>query len=160
MSVVADVAGTVGGLFSSVDDYKQGKASRNLERQSMRFSSDMFRQLEALTQDPSKITEMPMYKAGLESVQRSLASQGLTGSGNAMMALSDYGANYWRDQVNMFAGLAQGGMPQYGTGSVMQAGGAGRISAMGSASGNEMGSGGIGGMMSSLSSLASLATLL
>lgn len=150
MSVVADVLGTAGGIFSSVDDYKQGKASRNLERQSMRFSSDMFRQLDALTKDPSMITQMPMYQAGLESVQRSLASQGLTGSGNAVMALSDYGANYWRDQVSLFSQLAQGGMPTYGTGSTLQAGGAGRMSAMGTAAGNQPGSGSIGGMISSI----------
>lgn len=160
MSVVADVLGTAGGIFTSVDDYKEGKASRNLERQNIRFSSDMYRQLEGLMKDPSQITEMPMYKAGLEAVQRSMAQQGLTGSGNAIMGLSDYGANYWRDQVSLFADLARGGTPQYGTGSKLQATGAGRMSALGSASGNEQGSGGIGGALSSLSSLASLATLL
>ena len=131
MGIVNDMMGELGGMFTGVQDYKQGKAMRNLERKNINFSSSMYDQLWNLMKDPSSITESPMYKAGLESVQRTMASQGLTGSGNAMMALSDYGANYYQQQVAMLAQLARGGTPAYGTGSQMQGGGAGLLSSLG-----------------------------
>ena len=126
------IIGEIGGLFTGVQDYKHGKAARNVERQSLDLSHQMYSQLSDLLSDPSKIVDMPMYKAGLETVQRTLGSQGLTGSGNAIMALSDYGANYWQQQVALLAELARGGTPQFGQGGAVQAAGAGRFSSIAS----------------------------
>ena len=126
------IIGEIGGLFTGVQDYKHGKAARNVERQSLDISHQTYSQLADLLSDPSQITEMPMYKAGLEAVQRSLATQGLTGSGNAMMALSDYGANYYQQQVALLTELARGGTPTFGSGGAVQAAGAGRFSSIAS----------------------------
>jgi hypothetical protein len=53
---------------------------------------------------------MPGYQAGLEAVQRSMASQGFTGSGNMMAALSKYGGDFYQQQLNNLTQQA-GGMP-------------------------------------------------
>lgn len=63
-------------------------------------------QLAGLMRDPSKVTSMPGYQAGLEAVQRSMASQGYTGSGNMMAELAKYGGNFFGQEVNRLAGLS------------------------------------------------------
>ena len=63
-------------------------------------------QLQALLQDPSSITSMPGYQAGLTAVERKMASQGYNGSGNMMAALQQYGGNFYNDAVNRLSGLA------------------------------------------------------
>lgn len=46
--------------------------------------------------DPRLLPGMPGYQAGLEAVQRSLASQGYQGSGNMMAALQKYGGEAYQ----------------------------------------------------------------
>ena len=141
MSVVGDIMG----IATGVQDYKHGKAARNVERKALNTSSQAYGQLQDLMSDPSKITEMPMYKAGLEAVQRALGQQGLTGSGNAVLALSEYGGNFYQQQMSLLAGIAQGNAPGFGEGGKVQAGGAGRIASIASG-GNYRGGGGGGGL--------------
>lgn len=124
MSVVGEAMKVVTG----VSDYKHGKATKNAERAGINTSMLAHSQLQGLLSDPSKITEMPMYKAGLEAVQRSLGQQGLTGSGNAVLGLAEYGGNFYQQQLSTLAAIAQGGTPAYGTGSKTAAAGAGRMS--------------------------------
>ena len=141
MSVVGDIMG----IATGVQDYKHGKAARNVERKALDTSSQAYGQLQDLMSDPSKITEMPMYKAGLEAVQRALGQQGLTGSGNAVLALSEYGGNFYQQQMSLLASIAQGNAPEFGEGGKVQAGGAGRITSIASG-GNYRGGGGGGGL--------------
>lgn len=141
MSVVGDIMG----IATGVQDYKHGKAARNVERKALNTSSQAYGQLQDLMSDPSKITEMPMYKAGLEAVQRALGQQGLTGSGNAVLGLSEYGGNFYQQQMSLLAGIAQGNAPGFGEGGKVQAGGAGRIASIASG-GNYRGGGGGGGL--------------
>lgn len=124
MSVVGEVMKVVTG----VSDYKHGKAIKNAERKGLNTSSQAHLQLQDLMSDPSSVTEMPMYKAGLEAVQRTLGQQGLTGSGNAVLGLAEYGSNFYQQQLSSLAAIAQGGTPAYGTGSNLMAAGAGRAS--------------------------------
>lgn len=63
-------------------------------------------QLSQLMADPSKITSMPGYKAGLDAVERKMASQGYVGSGNMMAALQDYGGNVFNQEAMRLATLA------------------------------------------------------
>jgi len=65
-------------------------------------------QLSGLMNDPSKITSMPGYAAGMEAVQRGMASQGMMGSGNMATALQKYGGDFFNNQVNQLQGLASG----------------------------------------------------
>lgn len=125
MSAVVD---GVGKVFSGISDYKHGKAMKNVERAGLNTSMDAYGQLRSLMSDPSKITEMPMYKAGLEAVQRTLGQQGLTGSGNAVLGLAEYGGNFYQQQLTTLASIARGGTPEYGTGNNLSARGLGRLS--------------------------------
>lgn len=146
MSVVGDIMG----IATGVQDYKHGKAARNVERKALNTSSQAYGQLQDLMSDPSKITEMPMYKAGLEAVQRALGQQGLTGSGNAVLGLSEYGGNFYQQQMALLASIAQGNAPEFGEGGKVQAGGAGRIASIASGGNYRGGGGGGGGGMGGL----------
>lgn len=125
---MSSVVDGVGKVFSGVSDYKHGKAMKNVERASLNTSMDAYVQLRSLMSDPSKITEMPMYKAGLEAVQRTLGQQGLTGSGNAVLGLAEYGGNFYQQQLATITSIARGGTPEYGAGNNLSARGLGRLS--------------------------------
>jgi hypothetical protein len=71
-------------------------------------SKRLRKQMEA--PDPSKLTSMPGYQAGLEAVQRSLASQGYQGSGNMMAALQKYGGDAYAQMWQNNMASAQGQM--------------------------------------------------
>lgn len=63
-------------------------------------------QLAALQADPSSVTKLPGYQAGIEAIKRSMAAQGFTGSGNMLGALAKYGGDFYNQAVNMYSGLA------------------------------------------------------
>lgn len=63
-------------------------------------------QLSALMANPSSISNTPGYKAGLDAVERKMASQGYIGSGNMMAALQEYGGNVYNQEANRLAMLA------------------------------------------------------
>lgn len=66
-------------------------------------------QLTTLLNDPSSITKMPGYEAGLEAVQRTGAKQGYLGSGNMMIALDKYGGDFYNNTVRQLMGIAEPG---------------------------------------------------
>lgn len=76
-------------------------------------------QLAALMADPSKITTMPGYNAGLQAVERRLASQGYLGSGNMMAALAEYGGSFFDKEANRLATLAGAGISPSGGGALV-----------------------------------------
>jgi hypothetical protein len=53
----------------------------------------------ALQADPSRLTSTPGYQAGIQAIERRLASQGYLGSGNMMMALSNYGGEAFNREM-------------------------------------------------------------
>lgn len=63
-------------------------------------------QLSALASNPSRIFDMPGYKAGEQALMRQLAAGGFLGSGNMMTALRDYGTKSYGEEFNRLAGLA------------------------------------------------------
>ena len=69
------------------------------------------RQLAELQRNPSSVTTLPGYEAGLEAVQRSMAAQGYQGSGNMMAALQQYGGNAYQQQLQNLYQLAGGNQP-------------------------------------------------
>lgn len=62
--------------------------------------------LSALYADPSSITTMPGYQAGLDAVERKMASQGYLGSGNMMAALQKYGGDFFDKEVARLSALS------------------------------------------------------
>lgn len=73
-------------------------------------------QLAQLQANPSSITSMPDYQAGLDAVQRSMAAQGYQGSGNMAQALAQYGSSFYNQQVQQLEGLATAGANNTATG--------------------------------------------
>lgn len=64
------------------------------------------KQLSELSADPSKITSMPGYTAGQQAIERRLASQGYLGSGNMMLAMGNYGGDYFNREIARLSALA------------------------------------------------------
>lgn len=73
---------------------------------STRYAPQYAAQLSQLMQNPSSITSMPGYEAGMTAVERSMAAQGYQGSGNMAAALQQYGGNFFNSQVAQLQGLA------------------------------------------------------
>lgn len=62
--------------------------------------------LKGLLSDPSATYALPGYQAGLESVQRSMAAQGYTGSGNMMAALQKYGGDFYNNALKQLTDIS------------------------------------------------------
>jgi hypothetical protein len=69
-----------------------------------------------LMRDPSSLTKMPGYQAGLDAVMRSMSAQGYQGSGNMMAALDKYGGDMYMQYLQMLAGLGGAGVNPLGAG--------------------------------------------
>ena len=76
-------------------------------------------QLQSLLKDPNAIYGMPGYQAGLDAVQRKMASQGYLGSGNMMAALQQYGGDFYNNAVKNLGGLS-GANTNPGTGAEIE----------------------------------------
>jgi len=63
-------------------------------------------QLAQLAADPSRITSMPGYTAGQQAIERRLASQGYLGSGNMMLAMGNYGGDFYNREIARLSALA------------------------------------------------------
>ncbi len=63
-------------------------------------------QLNALVSDPSSITNTATYKVGQQAAERTMAAQGYTGSGNAILASQEAAANSYQQEFNNLSALA------------------------------------------------------
>lgn len=150
LGLPSGVANSVGPLFSigsgvynmmQADDLK--KKSAQLAAQADPFGpyrAQYGNQLSTLMADPSSITSMPGYKAGLQAVERRGAAQGWNGSGNMMAALSDYGGNFYNNAVTQLSGLAGANIGP-GTGAQIGLQGATNAASIGAQSINSIGYG-------------------
>jgi len=96
-----------------------------------------------ITNDPSQIQKLPGYQAGLQAVQRSLAAQGYTGSGNMMAAMAKYGGDFYNNAMQLYGGLSGA---QFNPASAAQLGLQGKQSAI-SLAGNSLNRLGYGATM-------------
>ena len=65
--------------------------------------------LNALMNDPSSIQNLPEYKADLQAASRTMAAQGYTGSGNALVAAVNAGGQAYQQAFNNLSMLAGAG---------------------------------------------------
>lgn len=82
-------------------------------------------QLQALLANPSSVTNLPGYGAGIEAVQRGMAAGGYLGSGNMAAALQKYGGDFYNNAVGQYSNLSQlgrGNDANYRMGSIQLAG--------------------------------------
>ena len=113
-------------IFSGIEGLRRSREMEKLSRQAME-RSDPFgpqraqyaEELRMLRADPSRIQQIPGYKAGLQAVERKMASQGYNQSGNMMIALQDYGGRAFEAEQAKLAELA-GATMRPDTGAVIQ----------------------------------------
>lgn len=112
---------TIGQLFSALSSARDSNALRDASGRAVGIQDpfgaerkqyqEMLRNLYA---NPGSISEMPGYKAGLQAVERRGAAQGWNGSGNMMVALSEYGGNFFDKEANRLATLGGAGISPTG----------------------------------------------
>lgn len=101
--------GLVGGLLSSRSAKKQQEAAAKQVEKSDPFGKyrdENAKRLNSLVSDPSSITGTAEYKARQDAAARLLASQGYTGSGNAVVAAAEAGGASYQQAFNNLAMLA------------------------------------------------------
>jgi hypothetical protein len=98
--------GASGGRYDSSVDYARGAMGLLSAYQMAQAGkgTDAERvaggQLSGLLRDPSSVTSLPGFKAGMQAVQRSAAGQGYLQSGNLTTALADYGSKFYNDSIS------------------------------------------------------------
>lgn len=65
--------------------------------------------LNALMADPSTISTLPEYQADMQAAGRTMAAQGYTGSGNALVASANAGGQAYQQAFNNLSTLAGAG---------------------------------------------------
>lgn len=156
-AVTAAVIGAGTAMYASSQAKKQQKDAQNFAREQMEgldpfaeYRPEAAARLNALSKDPSSIKDSATYKARLQAAERTMAAQGYTGSGNALVAAADAGASAYQqefDNLAMMSGATQGQAARssaYGTAS----------GAMSNANDNRLSS--IAGMGNNLTNLASM----
>lgn len=94
---LAQAAGGVAGGNKVAQGAKEGASAADPFAQ---YRPAYGKQLNTLMSDPSSITSMPGYQAGLTAVERAGASQGYTGSGFMAGALANYGGQQYQQALN------------------------------------------------------------
>lgn len=104
-------AGTA--IYSASAAKKQQKKASNDASAAMEaadpyapYRDDAAKKLNALIADPSKISETATYKARQKAAERLMASQGYSGSGNAIMAATDAAAQSYQQEFQNLAALS------------------------------------------------------
>lgn len=62
--------------------------------------------LNSLMSDPNSLTQLPEYQAQMQAASRTMAAQGYTGSGNALVAAAQAGGNAYQQAFNNLAMLS------------------------------------------------------
>jgi hypothetical protein len=152
-AITAAAITTAGAIYASKKAGDQAKEQNQLAREGI-AASDPYaphrgaaaEKLNALIADPSSIANTAEYKARQQAVARQLASQGYTGSGNALIAAADAaGTSYQQsfDNLALLAGV--GATPGAGYGNALSA----------AQAGNDNKLGGYAGIINNLGNLAS-----
>lgn len=111
ITTAAIAAGTA--VYSASQASKQAKAQQKAANKAIDaadpyapYRDDAAQRLNALMEDPSKITETATYKARQKAAERTMASQGYSGSGNAILAATDAAAASYQQEFSNLAALA------------------------------------------------------
>lgn len=112
-AITAAVIGVAGAVYASNKSAKAAKEANQVAREGIE-AADPFRasrpqyatKLNELMSDPSSIQNTPEYKARMQSVQRQLAAQGYTGSGNALVEASEAAGTVYQQAFSNLAMLS------------------------------------------------------
>ena len=99
-----------GAIFGAISAKKKAKQERALAEKSIEASDpfapyrkDNAEKLQALMNDPSSIENLPEYKTRIRAAERTMASQGYTGSGNALVAAAEASGEAYQSAFNNLA---------------------------------------------------------
>jgi hypothetical protein len=101
-----DWVSIISGLYGMNLASKAGKQSDPFASQRPGYAA----KLAELEANPNLITQRPGWQAGLETINRQMASKGYTGSGNQVGALSRYAGDFYGQEMQRLAGLAGAGI--------------------------------------------------
>ena len=112
-AITASVIGAGTAIYSANRASKQQKQAKK-DAQSLMDSADPYKEyredaakrLNALVADPSSIKDTASYKARMQAAERTLAAQGYTGSGNAIIEAANAGGAAYQQEFDMLARLA------------------------------------------------------
>lgn len=117
-AVTAAVIGAGTAIYASSQAKKQQKDAQKFASEQMgaldpfaEYRPESAARLQALSKDPSSIKDSATYKARLMAAERTMAAQGYTGSGNALVAAADAGASAYQqefDNLSLLAGVSNG----------------------------------------------------
>lgn len=112
-AITAAAIGAGTAIYGSRQASRQARSQEQLAREGIE-AADPYREfrgaaaerLNTLMADPSKITETGAYKARMQAVQRQLASQGYTGSGNALVEAAEAAGTVYQQEFENQGRLA------------------------------------------------------
>lgn len=111
ITTAAIAAGTA--VYSASQASKQAKAQTKAANKAIDaadpyapYRDDAAQRLNALIADPSKISETATYKARMQATERTMAAQGYTGSGNAVIGAQEAAAASYQQEFSNLAALA------------------------------------------------------
>lgn len=112
-AITAAVVGVAGSVYASKKAASsQKQASKDAAKAAEKadpyreYRPDAAKRLDALSKDPSSVVGSAVWKARQEAAARALASQGYTGSGNALVAAADAGASAYQQEFDNLARLS------------------------------------------------------
>jgi hypothetical protein len=127
--VTAAAITTAGAVYASKQAGKQAKEQNKLAREGI-DAADPYREyregaaqkLNALMENPDSIKDSPEYKARVQAAERLMASQGYTGSGNALVEVANAGGTAYQQAFSNLAMLSGAGQaPGGGYGAALSA---------------------------------------
>lgn len=106
LSTISNIGSGIYGMYQSNQMKQLAEEAARMQDPFGAQRAQYANKLSALYANPSSITGMPGYQAGLDAVERKMASQGYLGSGNMMTALHQYGGDFFDKEVARLSNLA------------------------------------------------------
>ena len=97
--------GLVGSLIGGGGGSGSGSSSPTVYDPYAPYRGAAAKQLQQLMANPSSIQSSPVYQADMQAAGRTMAAQGYTGSGNALVASAQAGGQAYQQQFNNLAML-------------------------------------------------------
>lgn len=96
-------------LLSGIDGMRQARGISNSMAPFDQYRGGFASRAAALESDPRRLMSSPGYRAGLQAVQRAMAAQGYTGSGNAAVRIAEFGNDFFNRESARLANLGGAG---------------------------------------------------
>lgn len=123
-SMLRDIGGGLS-IFSGLYGLYNAHQMQQMAKRADPFAAyrgDYAAELAKLEANPSSITSTPGWDAGIQAVQRGMASKGMGLSGNEEIALMKYGGDFFNQREKMLADLAGANINPMTTAQIYQMG--------------------------------------